>query len=105
MKLSTFLLAASAVVINAATVAPTNEDLAALHAACYSPDGPCTKLDQAISSARGILTNPYGSKDDEPTKRATEYLTTALDHAADHDHVSMAKRSLDRRVAFSKWCG
>lgn len=91
MQLTTTLLLIAGAVSAAATAAPPDES--AYYIACYAPGGPCTKLDQAISAGRGLLHAPSTGEHDEHTKRAADYLSAALDAAADPSVQTFRKRA------------
>jgi hypothetical protein len=75
--------------------------------ACYSPDGACTKLTQAISAARGTLAVRSAGEHSPESKRAEEYLITAIKQAEDPDTVSFTKREAlpEARNPFCPWVG
>jgi len=104
MKFTTVVLVASAVVNATTTNAPSDPFQSLYYDACHAPDGPCTKLDQAIASGRGYLNNPWGGKHDDKSKRAEEYLSDALSTAASRDVPAMKKRS-PRPWWFGHYCG
>lgn len=58
--------------------------------ACWDTDGPCTKLEQAISSGKGLLNSPNGGKHNTHSKRAEDYLSAAIREAAGE---TVSKRS------------
>lgn len=103
MKVTSFVFLASMALFSSATAAPApvDVDLALLHDACYAENGPCTQLDAAIAAARGILANPFPGEHDTHSKRAEEYLTSAL--GAAEKRAPLEKRDpLPRR---NNWCG
>ncbi|KAF2665932.1 hypothetical protein BT63DRAFT_44501 [Microthyrium microscopicum] len=106
MKLTSILFVATMAIAQAAAIESTDEQNLS-HDACYQPNGPCAKLDHAIASAKGILNNPYGPKPDVNSKRAFDYLSTALDQASARDFQAMQKRdtNLERRWRWTNWCG
>jgi hypothetical protein len=68
------------------THATSDED----YDACWAPDGPCTKLEQAIASGKSLLNSPNGGNHNAHSKRAEEYLSAAIREASGE---SVSKRS------------
>jgi hypothetical protein len=108
MKATTiFVMTAMTLLTSAAAAAPNGStpDDATLHDACWDPEGPCTKLDQAIAAGFGLLNNPFAdAKNDDHSKRAEDYLTSALKAASARDVRSMTKRSPMPDPGRGWWC-
>jgi hypothetical protein len=84
MKLLAIIFATLAI-FGFVAAATTNEE----DEACWLPNGPCTKVAQAVASAKGILAEK-GGKHDPHSKRAEDYLLAAINDA---EHGSVSKRS------------
>jgi hypothetical protein len=105
MKVTTMFIVATMAVTTLATNS-TIPDEASLHDACFAPDGPCTKLDQALSAGFGLLDNPHADDlHDDVSRRAEDFWTTALKAAAKRDVKAMSKRSPLPSPGRGYWCG
>ena len=74
------------------------------HNACFAPEGPCTKLDQAISAANGFLASPEYGSHDANSKSAEEYLKSVINEVSAPEGT-VTKRAPMPRNMFCPWVG
>jgi hypothetical protein len=60
---------------------PSTAELEDQVTSCFAADGLCTKLAAAVAAGKGILTAPSSSGNNEHSKRAENYLLTAINDA------------------------
>jgi hypothetical protein len=102
MKLTSTILFLAALGAASAPAAPTPQD----DYLCYLPDGPCTQLDNAISTGRALLAARSASPAPDPNgDAAVEHFARALNHAAGRNARALTKRSASRFGYFCHWVG